>query len=66
MYFQLSEEQEMMRKMVREFAVNEIAPTAGIRDEEESWDMGIWNKLAELGLTGIPSPEEYGGANADF
>lgn len=66
MYFQLSEEQEMMRKMVREFAVNEIAPTAGIRDEEESWDMGIWNKLAELGLTGIPWPEEYGGANADF
>ena len=49
MYFQLSEEQEMMRKMVREFAENEIAPTAGIRDEEESWDMGIWNKLAELG-----------------
>jgi alkylation response protein AidB-like acyl-CoA dehydrogenase len=55
MNFLLSEEQEMMRNMVRDFIVNEIAPTAGIRDEEESRDIRIWNKRTELGLTGNPS-----------
>ncbi|MBP3041724.1 acyl-CoA dehydrogenase [Bacillaceae bacterium Marseille-Q3522] len=66
MQFLLSEEQEMMRKMVRDFALNEVEPTAAERDEQEVWDMGIWQKLAELGLTGIPWPEKYGGAGADF
>ena len=58
MNFLLSEEHDMMRKMVREFALNEVAPTAGERDEEEKWDMAIWHKMAKLGLTGIPWPEE--------
>jgi len=66
MNFLLSEEHEMMRKMVREFALNEIAPTAAERDEEEKWDMEIWRKMADLGLTGIPWPEQYGGAGADY
>lgn len=66
MQFLLSDEHEMMRRMVREFALNEIAPTAAVRDEEETWDMEIWNKMAELGLTGIPWPEKYGGAGADY
>ncbi|WP_134702471.1 acyl-CoA dehydrogenase [Ammoniphilus sp. YIM 78166] len=66
MNFLLSEEHQMMQKMVRDFAENECGPTAAQRDEEESWDMEIWNKMAELGLCGIPWPEEYGGVGADY
>jgi butyryl-CoA dehydrogenase len=66
MNFLLSEEHQMMQKMVREFAENECGPTASERDEEERWDMDIWHKMAELGLCGIPWPEEYGGVGADY
>ncbi|MFF5400615.1 acyl-CoA dehydrogenase [Peribacillus butanolivorans] len=66
MNFLLSEEHIMMQKMVRDFALNECEPTAARRDEEESFDMEIWHKMAELGLCGIPWPEEYGGAGADY
>ncbi len=66
MDFQLTEEQEMLRKMVRDFAENEVGPTAAERDEEERFDRVIFEKMAELGLTGIPWPEEYGGINADY
>ncbi|EMT46044.1 acyl-CoA dehydrogenase [Anoxybacillus flavithermus] len=66
MNFQLSEEHEMIRKMVRDFAKNEVAPTAAERDEEERFDRSIFNKMAELGLTGIPWPEEYGGIGSDY
>ncbi|MGG3937379.1 acyl-CoA dehydrogenase [Anoxybacillus kestanbolensis] len=66
MNFQLSEEHEMIRKMVRDFAKNEVAPTAAERDEEERFDRDIFNKMADLGLTGIPWPEEYGGIGSDY
>lgn len=66
MNFQLSEEHEMIRKMVRDFARNEVAPTASERDEEERFDRGIFTKMAELGLTGIPWPEQYGGIGSDY
>jgi butyryl-CoA dehydrogenase len=66
MNFLLSEEQQMMQKMVREFALNECEPTAAQRDEEEYFDIKIWRKMEELGLCGIPWPEEYGGAGADY
>ncbi|MFD2680791.1 acyl-CoA dehydrogenase [Bacillus seohaeanensis] len=66
MNFQLSEEHEMIRKMVRDFAKNEVEPTAAARDEEEHFDMDIFKKMAELGLTGIPWPEEYGGIGSDY
>ncbi|HLR62837.1 MAG TPA: acyl-CoA dehydrogenase [Lentibacillus sp.] len=66
MNFQLTEEQEMLRKMVRDFAKNDVEPTAAERDEEERFDRDIFDKMAELGLTGIPWPEEYGGIGADF
>ena len=53
--------------MVREFAVAEVAPTAKIRDEEERFDRALmFDRLGELGLTGIVFPEEYGGAGADY
>lgn len=51
MNFQLSEEHEQLREMIREFALNEVAPSAAERDEEERFDIEIWNKMAELGLT---------------
>ncbi|WP_375090747.1 acyl-CoA dehydrogenase [Peribacillus sp. RS7] len=66
MQFKLTEEHEMIRKMVRDFAQNEVAPTAAERDEEERFDRGIFDKMAELGLTGIPWPEEYGGIGSDY
>lgn len=66
MNFQLAEEHEMLRKMVRDFAESQVAPTAAERDEEERFDRSIFEQMAELGLTGIPWPEEYGGAGADY
>lgn len=66
MDFTLSEEHLMMRQMVREFAEKEVTPTAAERDEEERFDRVIFDKLAELGLTGIPWDEKYGGAGADY
>ncbi|WP_084244208.1 acyl-CoA dehydrogenase [Planomicrobium okeanokoites] len=66
MNFKLSEEHEMIRKMVRDFANKEVAPTAEERDEEERFDRELFDKMAELGLTGIPWPEEYGGIGSDY
>ncbi|MEJ8544210.1 acyl-CoA dehydrogenase [Brevibacillus borstelensis] len=66
MNFQLTEEQEMLRKMIRDFAETQVAPTAAERDEEERFDRAIFEQMAELGLAGIPWPEQYGGAGADY
>ncbi|UFJ40210.1 acyl-CoA dehydrogenase [Brevibacillus humidisoli] len=66
MDFRLTEEQEMIRRMVREFAETQVGPTAAERDEEERFDREIFNQMAELGMTGIPWPEQYGGAGADY
>ncbi|PER15698.1 acyl-CoA dehydrogenase [Bacillus cereus] len=66
MHFKLSEEHEMIRKMVRDFAKNEVGPTAAERDEEERFDRELFDQMAELGLTGIPWPEEYGGIGSDY
>jgi acyl-CoA dehydrogenase len=60
-----SEEQEMMRKMVRDFAENEIAPFVE-RMEKGEFPREILGKMGELGLMGIPVPEKYGGAEMDF
>lgn len=67
MNFVLTEEQQMMRKMVRDFAEKEIQPTAAQRDETEEFDRALmFDKLGELGLTGVVFPEQYGGAGADY
>jgi butyryl-CoA dehydrogenase len=67
MNFELTEEQNLIREMVRSFAETELAPSAGSRDEEEHFDRELmFDKLAELGLTGIVFPEEYDGAGADY
>lgn len=64
-HMEFTEEQTMLRDMVREFAQNEIAPLAGELDEESKFPEENFKKMAELGLLGIPFPEEYGGAGMD-
>jgi len=66
MEFRFTEEQEMMRKMVRDFAQKEILPHVEEMDETDEFPRKIINKMAELGLMGIPIPEELGGVGADF
>lgn len=61
-----TEAQQRFRARTRDFAIAEIAPTTGERDEEERFDRVIFNRMGELGLTGIPWSEAYGGAGADF
>lgn len=65
MIFKLSEEQELLKKTVRDFAESEIAPKAAEMDEKEDYDMTLWSKMAEMGLTGIPYPDDYDGAGMD-
>lgn len=60
-----TEEQEMMRKMVRDFATNEITPFIE-KMEKDEFPREILRKMGELGLMGIPIPEEYGGSGMDF
>ncbi|MED1469095.1 acyl-CoA dehydrogenase [Bacillus salipaludis] len=60
-----TEEQEMMRKMVKDFAANEIAPFVE-RMEQGEFPREVLRKMGELGLMGIPVPEKYGGAAMDF
>jgi butyryl-CoA dehydrogenase len=67
MIFELNEEQRLIRDTVRDFAIAEIAPSAGERDEQERFDRPLmFDKLAELGLTGIIFPEQYDGGGADY
>ncbi|MGB4214954.1 MAG: acyl-CoA dehydrogenase [Dethiobacteria bacterium] len=66
MDFRLTEEQEMTRQMVRDFAEKEVQPSAAERDETETFSREIFDKMGQLGLTGIPWPEEYGGAGSDY
>ena len=67
MDFQLSEEQNLIRNMVRSFAEKEVAPSAAERDEKERFDRELmFDKLGELGLAGMIIPEQFGGAGADY
>ncbi|MEH7111056.1 acyl-CoA dehydrogenase [Neobacillus niacini] len=65
MNLRFSEEQEMMRKMVRDFANSEIVPFIE-KMEQGEFPREILRKMGELGLMGIPVPQEYGGAEMDF
>jgi short-chain 2-methylacyl-CoA dehydrogenase len=65
MEFELTPEQRQVRDLVREFATEEIAPGAGERDEHEELPLDIVKKLGELGICGVPIPEEHGGLGAD-
>ena len=65
MNFQLTREQELVKKMVREFALNEVKPIAAEIDETERFPMENVKKMADLGMLGIPFSREYGGAGGD-
>jgi butyryl-CoA dehydrogenase len=66
MQFALSEELALTRSAIREFAVNEIGAGAADRDAAERFDRQLFQKMAELGLTGIPIGERYGGAGGNW
>ncbi len=63
---ELTAEQESFRKVVRDFAVNEIAPHAEAWDRDHTFPVDTVLAMGELGLFGIPFPEEYGGGGADL
>ncbi|HKU68359.1 MAG TPA: acyl-CoA dehydrogenase family protein [Candidatus Baltobacteraceae bacterium] len=65
MNFDLTEEQKAIRQTVREFAVERVAPRAEEMDREEAFPYDLVKQMAELGLMGLPFPEQYGGAGAD-
>jgi butyryl-CoA dehydrogenase len=64
MSFQLTEEQEMVRLMARDFAGKELEPAAAQRDKEEIFPMDVVKKMGGLGLLGMMVPDEYGGSGA--
>ena len=66
MSWELSEEHEMLRATVREFAESEIAPNAAAWDRDHHFPVDVVRAMGELGLFGIVFPEEYGGAGGDF
>src|SRR5919108_4671843 len=65
MDFDLSREQRLIQETVRDFARAEIAPVAEELDREHRFPYEIVAKLGQLGLMGIPFPQEYGGGGAD-
>src|SRR5687767_6307520 len=66
MNFDLTDEQEEFRRAVRAFAEEVIAPRAEEMDRKEELPMDIVKQMGEMGLFGLPFPEEYGGQGADF
>ena len=64
--FELSEEQEALRTLVRDFAQAEIAPHAEAWDRDHVFPVDVVLRMGELGLFGLPFPEEYGGGGADL
>ena len=66
MDYDLNEEQKILRKTVRDFAEKEIKPFSAELDEKQTFSYEIVDKMADLGIMGIPIPEEYGGGGADY
>ncbi|MHA2958439.1 acyl-CoA dehydrogenase family protein [Priestia megaterium] len=65
MNFELTNEQKMIQRTLREFSEAEVAPNALERDRSKQFPLDIFTKLSELGVMGLPFPEEYGGGGAD-
>jgi short-chain 2-methylacyl-CoA dehydrogenase len=65
MNFDLTDEQKAIQRLARDFAQNEVKPVAEELDREKRFPYEIVAKLGELGLMGVPYPEEYGGGGAD-
>ena len=65
MNFDLTSEQEMIKKTIREFSEEVVAPGSIERDRNKHFPIDVFNQLAEMGIMGLPFPEEYGGGGAD-
>ena len=65
MDFELSDDHRLLQRTVRDFALKEVAPVAEELDRHKRFPYEIVSKLGELGLMGIPFPEEYGGGGGD-
>ncbi|MDF2684027.1 MAG: acyl-CoA dehydrogenase [Brevibacillus sp.] len=65
MNYDLTQEQLMLKKMIREFADEVVAPGADERDKTKQFPVDVFKQMAELNLMGLPFSEEYGGAGAD-
>jgi butyryl-CoA dehydrogenase len=66
MNFDLTDEQELIRETVREFAEDDVAPIAAEIDREHRFPVELLPKIAALVLLGVPYPDEVGGAGADY
>ena len=66
MNFHWNEEEQEILDMLHDFCLKEVAPKAAEVDEEERFPEETWHKLAEMGMMGVPFPEEYGGANLSY
>jgi alkylation response protein AidB-like acyl-CoA dehydrogenase len=66
MEFRLSEEQEALRESVRDFATEVVAPVIGDCYEREEFPYPVVKRMGEMGLFGLPFPEEYGGMGGDY
>lgn len=66
MFFKTTEQHENLRKKIREFAEEEVKPIAFMLDQENKFPSEVINKLADIGMMGIPYPQKYGGAGLDI
>ena len=66
MDFELTDEQQLIREAVREFADAEVAPIAAELDRDHRFPSELMPKMAELNIMGMPYPEKFGGAGADY
>ena len=65
MNFSLTKEQELFQQMIRDFAENEVKPLAAEVDEQERFPIETVEKMAKIGIMGIPIPKQYGGAGGN-
>ncbi|MCO1601059.1 acyl-CoA dehydrogenase family protein [Desulfosporosinus nitroreducens] len=66
MNFSLTEEQEMIQKVARDFAQKELLPIVLESDETSTFPVDLYKKMGEMGLLGLPFPSEYGGSDGDY
>jgi alkylation response protein AidB-like acyl-CoA dehydrogenase len=64
--FELSEEYQDLSDTVRDFADNVVAPVSAKHDEEHSFPYEVVSQMADMGLFGLPFPEEFGGMGGDY
>jgi butyryl-CoA dehydrogenase len=65
MNFELSEEQKLFQKVIREFCEKELKPIASKIDQEEHFSFNLYKKMGKMGLMGMTVPQKYGGAGID-